>query len=50
MIGYGNFHQLVVPVAGGHASVGFELAADPLAAWPAIRDLLRAHGLLPEAP
>jgi hypothetical protein len=30
VVGYGNFHQLVVPVPDGHVSVAFELSADPI--------------------
>jgi hypothetical protein len=30
IIGYGHFHQLVVPVAGGHVSIAFELGASPV--------------------
>ncbi len=48
VVGYGRFHQLVVPTRDGHASVAFELEADPLASLPAVRDLLAAHGLAGE--
>jgi hypothetical protein len=30
VIRYGNFFELVVPVPGGHLSVGIELGGDPL--------------------
>ncbi len=30
LVGYGKFHQLIVPVPGGHVSVGFDLTEDPL--------------------
>ena len=29
IVGYGHFHQLVVPAAAGHVSVAFELASSP---------------------
>ena len=31
IIGYGNFDEVVVPMANGHVSVGIELGADPVA-------------------
>lgn len=31
VVGYGNFHQLVIPTVSGHVSVAVELAADPMA-------------------
>jgi hypothetical protein len=31
LIRYGHFHELVVPVPGGHLSVGIELSGQPLA-------------------
>lgn len=31
IIRYGNFYEVVVPVASGHLSVGVELSGDPLA-------------------
>lgn len=30
VVRYGNFFQFVVPIEGGHASVAFELDADPI--------------------
>jgi hypothetical protein len=30
VVRYGHFYQLVLPIDGGHASVCFELAADPM--------------------
>ncbi len=44
LVGYGNFHQLVVPLADGHVSIAFELAADPLALLPAVRAVLDGRG------
>lgn len=32
IIRYGNFYEVVVPVASGHLSVGVELSGEPLAA------------------
>lgn len=49
VVGYGNFHQLVLPTRTGHASIAFELDADPLETLPAIRCVLAAHGLLSES-
>ena len=31
IIRYGHFHELVVPVPGGHLSVGIELSGHPIA-------------------
>jgi hypothetical protein len=31
VVGYGNFHQLVLPFGSGHVSIAFEPEADPLA-------------------
>jgi len=39
LVGYGNFHQLVVDLPDGHASVCFELGSDPLSQVDAIRKL-----------
>ena len=44
IIGYGHFHQLVVPSAGGHVSVAFELGADPADYLQAILGVLARHG------
>jgi hypothetical protein len=30
LVGYGHFHQLVIPTDDGHVSIAFELASDPL--------------------
>ena len=40
VVGYGNFHELVIDLPNGHASIGFELNSNPLAHWEAIRDLV----------
>jgi hypothetical protein len=37
LVGYGNFHQLVVDLPDGHASVCFELGSNPLEHADAIR-------------
>jgi hypothetical protein len=50
IVGYGNFHQLVVPLHSGHVSIAFELDADPLEHLDAVRDVLDARGLLDTAP
>ena len=31
VVGYGNFHQLVIALPDGHASICFELTANPIA-------------------
>jgi len=41
VVGYGNFHQLVVPISGGHVSVALELDADPLAFVDTVLGLVR---------
>jgi hypothetical protein len=45
LVGYGNFHQLVIPTARGHVSIAFELAADPLDWLDTVLEKLVAHGL-----
>jgi hypothetical protein len=50
LIRYGNFFQLVTPVDGGHVSMAFEPAGDPLLRVPDIRKVLAAHGLDTPAP
>ena len=58
VVGYGHFHQLVVPTVDGHASIAFDLAADPLAFVAKIEALMvapvgdRARGIrdVPHAP
>jgi hypothetical protein len=49
IIGYGHFHQLVVPSAGGHVSIAFELGADPADYLQAILSVLARHGQLGQA-
>src|SRR5215469_6053511 len=49
IIGYGHFHQLVVPTAGGHVSVAFELDADPADYLQAILGVLARHGRFGQA-
>ncbi|MBB3314979.1 hypothetical protein FHT77_000821 [Rhizobium sp. BK181] len=44
VIGYGNFHQLVIDLPDGHVSVCFELGSAPLDHWEAIRDITLASG------
>jgi hypothetical protein len=48
VIGYGNFHQLVVPVTGGHVSVAFELPADPIQYVDAILAAAQRHLQAPD--
>jgi hypothetical protein len=44
VVGYGNFHQLVMPFEGGHVSIAFELDADPLDWLDEVADVLRREG------
>jgi hypothetical protein len=44
VVGYGNFHQLVVPTDGGHVSIAFQLDAEPLDALDAVLDLIAKYG------
>src|ERR1700722_20335121 len=39
LVGYGNFYQLVMDIPGGHASVCFELASNPLSYADTIRTI-----------
>lgn len=41
VVGYGNFHQLVVPLARGHVSIAFDLDSDPIAHVPAVAEIVR---------
>jgi hypothetical protein len=43
VVGYGNFDQLVVPVAGGHLSVAFELGTHPADHVQAIEEVAARH-------
>lgn len=40
IVGYGNFHQLVVPLERGHVSIAFEPEANPLAWLERIAEIL----------
>lgn len=44
VVTYGRFHNLVIPLDGGHLSVVLDLEADPLALAAGIRDTARRHG------
>ena len=46
VVGYGNFHQLVIPLAAGHVSIAFELDSDPLDHLPAVTEVLAARELV----
>lgn len=51
LVTYHRFHNLVVPVDGGHLSVVVELDGDPLALAPAVRDAAKQHGVaMPALP
>jgi hypothetical protein len=43
IIGYGHFHQLVVPRAAGHVSIAFELGANPVDYLQAILAVMAQH-------
>ncbi len=45
VIRYGNFFQLVHPIAGGHISVAIEPDADPIAVVEVVRALVADAGL-----
>jgi hypothetical protein len=47
LVGYGNFHQLVIPTARGHVSIAFERTADPLGSLENVMEVLLAGGALP---
>jgi hypothetical protein len=42
VIRYGNFYELVLPLPGGHLSVGLEPHADPLRLVPRLQAVLSA--------
>jgi hypothetical protein len=44
LVGYGNFHQLVIPGPEGHVSIAFELGADPLRWLRCVTKTLADHG------
>ena len=44
IIGYGHFQQLIVPDAGGHVSIAFELGANPADYLQAILGVMAHHG------
>jgi hypothetical protein len=46
VIGYGHFHQLVVPSASGHVSVAFDLGSNPVDHLQAIRGVMANYSLL----
>ena len=43
VVGYGHFHQLVLPRGDGHVSVAFEPAANPLDFVGSVEELVRRH-------
>ena len=43
IVGYGHFHQLVIPAAAGHVSVAFELASNPVGHLQAVLGVLAHH-------
>jgi hypothetical protein len=45
IVGYGNFHQLVIPLIHGHVSIAFESDNDPLDHLPGVLDTLIAAGI-----
>jgi hypothetical protein len=45
LVRYGNFYQLVAPIANGHISICIEPQADPLRLVEPVQGLLSRHGL-----
>jgi hypothetical protein len=45
IVGYGNFHQLVIPLASGHVSIAFELDSNPLEHVDHVRAVLDRQGI-----
>jgi hypothetical protein len=44
IVGYGHFHQLVIPGPAGHVSIAFELGANPADSLQAILGVMAHHG------
>jgi hypothetical protein len=44
IVGYGHFHQLVIPSPAGHVSIAFEPGANPADYLPAILGVMAHHG------
>ena len=44
IIGYGHFHQLVIPSPAGHVSIAFEPGANPADYLQAILGVMAHHG------
>jgi hypothetical protein len=44
IVGYGHFHQLVIPNPAGHVSIAFELGANPADHLQAILGVMAHHG------
>ena len=44
IVGYGNFHQLIMPIEDGHLSVAIERNADPRAFIAPVRRLIAEYG------
>ena len=47
LVRYGNFFQLIHPIAGGHTSIAIEPTADPLSIVEPVRSILFQEHLLP---
>jgi hypothetical protein len=43
VVGYGNFHQLVIPFGAGHVSIAFELDANPFDWVEEVAEELERH-------
>ncbi len=43
LIRYGNFYQCVVPISGGHISLGMEPNCDPLTVFETVRGVIQDH-------
>jgi hypothetical protein len=46
IVGYGHFHQLVVPGATGHVSIAFELDSSPVDHLQAVLRVMAQHSRL----
>jgi hypothetical protein len=44
IVGYGHFDALVVPTAGGHVAVAFDVGTNPAEHLPAITGVMANHG------
>lgn len=50
IVGYGHFHQLVLPLVAGHVAIAFDLNANPARHEPYSRQWLATATSVDEAP